>query len=186
MMLTIIGGKHKRRKLISPKSTLVRPTLALTREAVFNICQHQIQGARFLDLYAGSGAMGLEALSRGASHATFVEKAGSSLSAIKQNIALLKEEAHATLIAGDVLKAIPTLIRPFDLIYVDPPYGKGLGALTLDAIDRFPLLAEEGTLFIEDATLEEPPLKRLHLKNKRRFGRATLFEYVYRTHSGEL
>lgn len=182
-MLKIIGGKYKSRKLISPKSPLVRPTLALTRSAVFNICQQKIQGARFLDLYAGSGAMGLEALSRGASHATFIEKAGPSLSVIRQNIALLKEEAHTTVIGSDVIKALPTLKGSFDLIYIDPPYGKGLGAEALDAIDRYPLLAEEGILFIEEATVEELPLKRLFLKTKRRFGRATLFEYVYKIHS---
>lgn len=181
--MQIIGGKHKRRKLYAPKTTLVRPTSSQLRETVFNICQQQIEGARFLDLFAGSGAMGLEALSRGAEHATFVERGSPALAAIKRNIALLDEEAHSTVIAGDVLARIPFLEEAFDLIYVDPPYGIGLGAQVLAAIDAHSLLAEGGTVFIEDSTFEEPSLKNLALKQKRQVGRATLFEYVNRESS---
>lgn len=180
-MLQIIGGKHKKRKLIAPKSPLVRPTASQLRETVFNICQQQIEGARFLDLFAGSGAMGLEALSRGAAEATFVERGRLSLTAIKHNIQLLGEEEHTTVIPGDVFTVLPHLHGPFDLIYVDPPYGKGLGSQVLDAIDALPILAEGGIILIEDAALEEPSLTRLELKHKRQVGRATLFTYVNRT-----
>ncbi len=176
-MLQIIGGKHKRRKLNAPKTDLVRPTASRLREALFSICQHHIEGARFLDLFAGSGAIGLEALSRGASHATFVEQARPSLSTIKQNIELLGEKENTTLIAADVLAAIPKLKDRFDLIYVDPPYGKGLGAEVLSLLDKHPLLTDGGIIFIEDSALEEPPLTTLKLKQKRQVGRAQLFEY---------
>jgi len=183
-MLQIIGGKHKKRKLVAPKR--VRPTTSQLRETVFNICQQRIAGARFLDLFAGSGAMGLEALSRGAAHATFVERGHPSLASIEKNIATLGEEEHTTLVPGDVLAVLPLLQGPFDLIYVDPPYGKGLSGQILDAIDAHPVLAEDGVLFIEDASLEEPRLKNLELKQKRSVGRATLFEYGYRTDSRNL
>ncbi len=183
MTLYIVGGKHKRRKLMAPKSSLVRPTASQVREALFNICQNWIQGAHFLDLFAGSGAMGLEALSRGAAHATFVEKGRPALNAIKQNIATLNEEDHTTVLQGDVLTVLPFLKGPFELIFVDPPYGKNLGAAALDLIDSHRLLAEDGTLFIEDTSMEEPKLKTLELKQKRTFGRTTLFEYGYRTTS---
>lgn len=176
----IIGGKHKKRRLHAPKSASVRPTSSQLRETVFNICQQDIEDARFLDLFAGSGAMGLEALSRGAAHATFVELGRPSLAAIKRNIELLGEEEQATVILGDVNAQIPLLKGPFDLIYADPPYGKGLGAQVLHTIDKNLLLAENGTLFIEDSFLEEPPLENLILKQKRQIGRATLFEYVNR------
>ncbi|MCC5832395.1 MAG: 16S rRNA (guanine(966)-N(2))-methyltransferase RsmD [Chlamydiales bacterium] len=180
--MQIIGGKHKKRKLYAPKTTEVRPTSAQLRETVFNICQQQIEGARFLDLFAGSGAIGLEALSRGAAHTTFVERGRPALAAIKRNLSLLGEQERATLIAGDVLAQIPLLNGPFDLIYIDPPYGKGLGAKALEAIDAHKTLAEGGTVFIEDSSFEEPSLKRLVLKHKRQVGRATLFEYAFSLH----
>lgn len=176
-MLTIIGGKHKRRKLAAPKSQSVRPTASQLRETVFNICQHQIEGARFLDLFAGSGAMGLEALSRGAAHATFVDMGRPALQTLKQNIATLQEEAHTTVMAGDVLTLLPRLEGPFELIYVDPPYGKGLSAEVLKQLDTLDLLAEGGRLFFEDTPFEIPPLTHLTLKDERKVGRATLIEF---------
>lgn len=178
-MLQIVGGKYKRRKLLAPNTTLVRPTAGNLREALFNICQNEIEGALFLDLFAGSGAMGLEAISRGAKHATFVEQNSSALSAIKKNIETLGEGERATVIRGDVVAVIPRLQGPFDIIYVDPPYSKGLSAAVLTALDKYPLLAKEGRLFIEDDSLEEPPLDTLKLKDKRTVGRAILFEYGY-------
>ncbi len=176
-MLQIIGGKHKKRKLIAPKSTAVRPTASQLREALFNICQMSIEGACFLDLFAGSGAIGLEALSRGAKEVTFVEKGRPALEALKKNIAALKEEAHSTILAGDVL-TVP-LKGTFDIIYADPPYRKGLGAALLKRLDSLPILSKEGTLFIEDEQIEEFELQSLKLKRARAFGRATLFEYGY-------
>ena len=108
-MLQIIGGKHKKRKLVAPTSGLLRPTTSQLRESVFNICQHRIEGVRFLDLFAGSGAMGLEALSRGAAHATFVERGSFSLKSIKKNIITLGELKHTTVVPGDVLTVLPLL-----------------------------------------------------------------------------
>ncbi|MCH9626715.1 MAG: Ribosomal RNA small subunit methyltransferase D [Chlamydiales bacterium] len=174
-MLHIIGGKHKKRKLIVPKSTAVRPTASQLREALFNICQFSIEGACFLDLFAGSGAMGLEALSRGAREVTFVEKGRPALAALKKNIAALKEETHSTILVGDVL-TVP-LKGSFDIIYADPPYGRGLGAALLKRLDSLPILTKEGTLYIEDEEIEELELQNLELRRTRAFGRATLFEY---------
>lgn len=176
-MLIIIGGKHKKRKLISPKSSQVRPTASQLREALFNICQQEVEGSRFLDLFAGSGVIGLEALSRGARHATFVEKNRSSLSALKQNIALLKEEGHTTIIPGDVLKILPFLNEKFAIIYADPPYGIGLGEKVVQLLDTYPLLEKGGRLFIEDSTPIEWMPKNLKLEKARKFGRAMLFEF---------
>ena len=179
-MLQICGGKHKKRKLITPKSTHIRPTTSKLRETVFNICQHQIKGANFLDLFAGSGAIGLEALSRGATHTTFVEKNHLSIISIKRNIAFLGEKEHTTLIRGNVLTVLPLLQDSFDLIYADPPYAKGIGTQILAAIDCLLILKKSGLLFIEDTNFKEPPLKNLKLKQKRQVGLTTLFEYVIR------
>lgn len=176
----IISGKYKKRALVAPKSDLVRPTTSQLREAVFNICQLNIEGARFLDLFAGSGAMGLEALSRGAEHATFVESNRQALEAIKKNIQALGVEKQTTLISLDVFKALEKFAQReklFDVIYVDPPYGKGLSEPVLTFLDTHPLLNPDGSLFIEDADLKEPPLTHLRLHSERSIGRARLHEY---------
>ncbi|MBI3900752.1 MAG: 16S rRNA (guanine(966)-N(2))-methyltransferase RsmD, partial [Chlamydiia bacterium] len=158
-------------------STEVRPTTGQLREALFNICQLYVEGARFLDLFAGSGAMGLEALSRGAAHATFVDNHRPALQAIRHNIASLKVEKETTVLTIDVFKALKLLAEQeatFEIIYADPPYGKTLSAPVLEFIDKSSLLTQGGLLFIEDSSLNPPPLEHLHLKNERRAGRAIL------------
>ncbi len=125
MSLKILGGKFKSRTLISPKTDATRPTLAVRRQAVFNILQNEIEEADFLDLYAGSGSMGLEALSRGAKTATFIETDRKAISCIKENMKLLEVESVCTLISYDVILALKKWIKSgvsFDIIYADPPY----------------------------------------------------------------
>jgi 16S rRNA (guanine(966)-N(2))-methyltransferase RsmD len=122
MTLRIFGGQFKGRVLKSPKSETTRPTQGIVREAVFNICQELTQGARFLDLFAGSGAMGLEALSRGASHATFVERDKHSVSCLKENLTLLNLTDRAQVFPIDAHAALNKITQSFDIIYIDPPY----------------------------------------------------------------
>lgn len=182
-MMHIIAGKFKKRALIAPKTDKVRPTTSQLRETVFNICQLTIEGARFLDLFAGSGAMGLEALSRGCVHATFVEKSPIALAAIKKNIANLQVSADTLVYGEAVLKALAHFYKQekmFEIIYADPPYGEGLSVPVLEYLDTHPLLTPEGTLFIEDARFEQPPLHHLQLIREREVGRAHLYEYQYR------
>lgn len=179
-MLYIIGGKYKKRSLVAPKSDIVRPTTSQVREAVFNICQLSIEGARFLDLFAGSGAMGLEALSRGAVHATFVEQNRVALAAIKQNIQILHVEEQTSVLKQDVFIALQNLAdqeKTYDVIYVDPPYGKGLSGPVLTFLDTHPLLTPGSSLFIEDADLKLPYLTHLTLHSERSVGRAHLYEF---------
>jgi 16S rRNA (guanine966-N2)-methyltransferase len=179
----IIGGKYKRSPLVVPKGDQVRPTTGQLRETVFNICQGTIQGASFLDLFAGSGAMGLEALSRGAAHATFVENRRTAIQAILHNISHLQVKDQTTLLRLDVLKGLPLLTKQgkkFDLIYSDPPYGALLSTPVLTYIDTHGLLTPGGSLLIEDTHLQPPPLQHLTLISQRAVGHATLF--VYTTH----
>lgn len=178
-MLQIIGGKHKKRKLKSPQSDRVRPTAGRLREALFNICQNSIEGSCVLDLFAGSGAIGLEALSRGAAHATFVEKSRLSLRIIYQNISALGEENASTVLAGDVFTHVPALKETYDMIFADPPYGEQLGKRLLDLLDaHFFLLKKNGTLFIEERELPEVSLKNLKIKQTRTFGHTRLYSYM--------
>ncbi len=186
-MINIIAGTFKGRKIQTPKGDKTRPTSGILRKAVFDICRREVDGAYFLDLFAGSGAMGLEAISRGATHATFVEKDLNAIRSIKENISSLQIETQTTVLMKDVplsLKGLAAQGKQFNIIYIDPPYdiaGRILpGIVTF--IDENNLLAKEGTLFIEEASpsaFEENPfnLKNLTLKNTRRFSHSLLHQY---------
>ncbi|AIK96957.1 16S rRNA (guanine(966)-N(2))-methyltransferase RsmD [Candidatus Odyssella acanthamoebae] len=127
--MRIIGGKNRGRKLTLPDEAYTRPTTDRIREAVFNILTHhpevKLQGSQVLDGFAGSGAMGLEALSRGAIHVTFVEQQVGVAKILQKNIEVLADKSQIELIRGDLMK-IKRASQPMDLIFLDPPYGKGL------------------------------------------------------------
>ncbi|MCP5469637.1 MAG: 16S rRNA (guanine(966)-N(2))-methyltransferase RsmD [Chlamydiales bacterium] len=179
-MLYIIAGKYKKRKLMTPKGGTTRPSLGKMRETLFNICQNEIEGASFLDLFAGAGAIGLEALSRGAHSLTLVEKDRNAQHCIEKNIEALGVHAH--LIKGDVFKALEHL-PPFDIIYADPPYGKGFSARVATLVEQYQLLKEGGSLFLEDSTKELPELKQLQKKSSRKTGRSYLHHLVAMAYS---
>lgn len=185
MTLRLLGGKWKGRILKSPQGLNTRPTTGILRGAVFNICQHQIMGARFLDLFAGSGAMGLEALSRGAESAVFVEQDSRAIRSIRENIKLLQAEDGSEVLPMDIFLAINKLAksqRLFDIIYVDPPYAKApvVAARVLSEIEKLSLLAPHGFLFIEGST-QGPKLvlesTTLSNPKTRRFGIAQLHQF---------
>ncbi len=190
----IIAGTFRHRSLHTPKGETTRPTASQTREAVFNICQTYIENAYFLDLYAGSGAMGLEALSRGAAHATFIDNHKDAYRCLQSNIENLDIAHQTTLYFGDVLQMLKRLTKEsqrYDIIYADPPYEQketpsdlAFGKKTLHFLDEFPLLADQGVLFIEDspfAELEKESLQHLSLKKERRFGKSALYQFIYKT-----
>ena len=190
--MLIISGKFKGQRLSSPKGLETRPTSSRLRETIFNILQHQIEGADFLDLFAGSGAIGLEALSRGANSATFVDSSRQSIKSIEDNILKLNVKNDTHIYKEDVIRALERMIRmqkKYDLIYVDPPYEKTvvhedhqilLSALILQIIDEGDLLAKGGTLFIEEG--KEIPQKdnnyqHLQFKRVKKTGRSLLHEF---------
>lgn len=183
MTLRLIAGTFKGRLIKAPTTSSTRPTQSMLREAVFNICQMEIQGARFLDLFAGSGAMGLEALSRGASHATFVENHPAALRCIRTNIDTLQVGAQASLLPLSAAKALTVLTQKqarFDLVYVDPPYDKAF-----DLTSLLPLLAPDALLFLEERhdpkqAHSHPVISHLPLINTRRFGTALLSTFQYK------
>jgi len=138
--MRIVGGTHKGRGLAAPQSDRVRPTSDRTRESLFNILAHgrfgdfDLEGTRVLDLFAGTGALGIEALSRGAGFALFVDDHADSRGLIRENVERLGLTGHSKLYKRDATKLGP---RPgsvgpqFSLLFADPPYGKGLGELAL-------------------------------------------------------
>ncbi len=192
MSLKIIGGKFRNRALKTPKGEQTRPTLAVMRKAVFDILQSQIDDADFLDLYAGSGAMGLEALSRGAHHATFVEANRHAFRCIEENTRLLEVQGQCTLYSYDVLLALKKMAkegRRFDIVYVDPPYQPAAKLQLLQQIllffDTHPLLNAGGKLFLEEAVpptldIEALPLSELAHVDTRTFSRSTLHQFQKR------
>jgi len=187
MSLRIIGGSFRNRPLKAPKGQGTRPTLAIMRKAVFDILQTQVEGSHFLDLFAGTGAMSFEALSRGAEHATFIERDRQALHCIQENMRTLKVEAKCTLLGYDVFSALKKLAkdkRHFDIVYVDPPYA-GASELLKDLLlffDRHDLLNKGSVLFIEEAVppvlkSEDLSLIRLRYIDSRSFSRSTLHQF---------
>jgi 16S rRNA (guanine966-N2)-methyltransferase len=181
MSLRIIGGQFKGRILKTPKGPTTRPTQGMLRESVFNICQNEIQGAHFLDLFAGSGAMGLEALSRGACHATLVESDRKALSSIRENIAILQVASQTTLLACDAKQAVKRLAGSFDIMYIDPPYQTPAAPFVEELVARG-LVTDGAILFIEERSHPNPSPPRfsfLSLVDSRRFGEALLHQYRF-------
>lgn len=191
--MRIIAGLLKNRALISPKGMETRPTSSKLRESLFNIAQTYIEDALFLDLFAGSGAMGLEALSRGAAKAVFVDSSRTSAKAIRDNLQTFDMEGRGEVICLDVFEGIKRLEQTsirFDIIYADPPYdttthfhGEQMtySERVLHALDGSPLLKERGMLFLEDvahAQSEKVVLKTLRFLSSRKMGRATLQQFT--------
>lgn len=159
--MRIIGGAHRGRRLVAPEGLATRPTAERLRQALFDMLLHapwagreRVQGARVLDAFAGSGALGLEALSRGASAASFLESDRAALAGIRANVAACREQARARVIVGDAL-APPRAAEPCGLVFLDPPYGKGLLAPALSALARAGWFAP-GAILLAETSAEAP------------------------------
>lgn len=178
--MRITGGIFRSRTLAAPRGHATRPSSDRVREALFSMltAAGAFDGAppRVLDLYAGSGALGLEALSRGARAVTLVECARPAIAAIRQNIASLEVGDAVSVVAARVERALPTIVGPFEVVLVDPPYAelnhRGFAAV-LEGAAR--LLAPEGLLVLEHASSDEPALPEgLALDRRRRYGDTAL------------
>jgi len=171
----ILSGIYKNRQLKTPKGDRTRPTSSKVRGSVFDILQGEVEGARFLDLFAGSGSMGIEALSRGAKDAVFVENDRSAANCIRENLSALGIEAKLLQLDAQLaVKKLQKLGEVFDLIYVDPPYALDVHPL-LEKLP--PLLAEDGLLFLEQGKRTEISADHWELIDQRHFGDTTLFSY---------
>lgn len=155
--MRIIAGTHKGRTLKTPTWDGVRPTSDRLRETLFNILAPRLPGARVLDLYAGTGAVALEALSRGAAHAVCVESNRRAQALIEENRARLGEEARCMIVGDGAERALRAPIPggPFDIVFLDPPYdAAGLDKVTTAALTQ---RAESGVVVLEHAARREPP-----------------------------
>ena len=180
--MRIVGGSHRGRRLLAPPGELVRPTSDRAREALFNILSHgnfAAGGSPFaerpvLDAFAGTGAFGLEALSRGASEAAFIEIERDALLALRRNVAALGEAERAHIVAGDATRP-PRARLVCALAFLDPPYRSGLAAPSLVALAAAGWLLPDALVVIEVAAREELPLPPgFSLIDERVYGAARL------------
>jgi len=188
--MRIFAGLYKNRSLKAPKGASTRPTTGIVRQAVFNIIQNHVEGIAFLDLFSGSGAMGLEALSRGAKYSVLVEKDRTAVKCINENVEHLGVTGKVKIVNLDVIRALinfGTSKAQFDCIYADPPYmqeseEEGLvSEHVVSLIGENSLLKKGGILFVEEdraAKLDEKSFKGLELIEKRNFGKS--FLYIFR------
>lgn len=154
--MRIIGGTFKGKKLISPANNHIRPTTDRMRESLFNMLEHGsgpgILSSKILDIFAGSGALGIESLSRGAAHITFVDNDLSSCQLIKQNLALIGNPENSSMVHMDALKFNKGV---FDIIFIDPPYHKGLIAPLLESIYDNKMMTKNAIVVVEYASGEK-------------------------------
>lgn len=158
--MRVISGSARGLKLKAPEGMNTRPTLDRIKESLFNIIAADMYDCRFLDLFSGSGAMGIECLSRGGQNAVFVDNNKESIDVIKQNINGAKVSDRAEVMSCDVTSAISKLAqrgKTFDVIFMDPPYDKGLVELSLQAIVKNNILSKDGYIIAEQSTEEEIP-----------------------------
>jgi len=169
----IIAGEWRGRRIEAPKGEATRPTADRTRETLFNMLTSRLgsfEGLRAADLFAGSGALGLEALSRGAAHCLFVEQDRAALSAIRANIRALDAGARASVEAGSVM-GLRAAREPLDLVLADPPYGTGAGSVALDRMLRLGWIGEATWIALETGKAEEVAVKGLEVETERRIGK---------------
>lgn len=174
--MRIVGGTFRGRPLATPRSEAIRPTGDRTREAVFNVIAHnwpeRLEGARVLDLFSGTGALGLEALSRGAAHCLFIEESAEGRGLIRTNVEAFGLQGRAKIFRRDATRLGDVgTIAPFDLVFADPPYGKGLAERALESALAGGWLKPGALAVVEEAaaTPFQPP-QGLSLLERRDWG----------------
>lgn len=174
--MRIIAGEWRGRKLVAPKGESTRPTADRTRETLFSMLASRLgsfEGLSVLDLFAGSGALGLEALSRGAAQCHFVEQDKPALDAIRANIATLGARERTSVTGGSVMSLGPAR-QQYDLILADPPYGTGAGEVALDRLLRLGWIGPASWIALESSAREDVEIKGLEVQSTRKVGKAQL------------
>ena len=179
--MRVIAGKAKGRRLKSVPGKGTRPITDRAKSALFSIIGNDVIDSRFLDLFAGTGQVGIEALSRGAEKATLVELAGAALRTIRENLAHTRLDAEAQVVRADVFDFLAREAAPFDYIYIAPPQYRGLWARTLQMLDaKTEWLSEDGWAIaqIHPREYDELLLEHLALFDQRKYGGVMLCFYA--------
>lgn len=174
--MRIISGTWRSRPLVVPKGDTTRPTADRTRETLFSMLASRLgsfEELAVLDLFAGSGALGLEALSRGAATCTFVEHDAAALKALEGNIAKLGAKTLSDVRRSSVL-TLGSAIKPFDVILMDPPYASGAGSVALDKLGRLGWFAPSAWIGIETSNKEDIDVKGFTIDTVRNVGKARI------------
>ncbi|GMR04130.1 MAG: 16S rRNA (guanine(966)-N(2))-methyltransferase RsmD [Thermodesulfobacteriota bacterium] len=181
--MRVVGGELRGRRLARFRGTSIRPTSDRVREAVFNVIAARVSPCGLkgvLDLFAGTGAMGIEALSRGVESAVFVDKSAGAVSVIRRNLEAFGVAARARVIKAEVKDAVRSLAKVsarFDLIFIDPPYKSSLTEQTLDEIEKAGLLRPGGLIVAEVSKRAplEPVERGFRLLDERRYGETLIY-----------
>jgi 16S rRNA (guanine966-N2)-methyltransferase len=184
--MRIISGKCKGHRLSPPKGRETRPTQDQVREAIFNILAPEGPFLKVADLFAGSGALGLEALSRWGGMALFVDASRSAVECLRRNIGLLKMEERSQVIQRDLSRGSKFLTKVgglFDLIFMDPPYGQGWSNLIIPSLLSLPILDEKGILVLEHDLTEPVPnqVGGWSIEDQRRYGKTGVSFFKYKS-----
>ena len=177
--MRVIAGQAKGHNLKTPQGLATRPTADKVKGSLFSMLTGAVYGAKVLDLFSGSGGLGIEALSRGADSCVFLDKSPDALGCIKANLEHTKLIERATVLKTDSIRYLETCRETFDLIFIDPPYHMGLAEQALKIIDERNLLNENGIVSVERDETEPELCDFLHLnciKNKK-YGRISLKIY---------
>ena len=149
--MRVITGSARGRRLGELKGMETRPTTDKVKESIFNCIQFDVENARVLDLFAGTGQLGIEALSRGAKSALFIDKRADAVKLVRENLALCCLEENAQVICGDSVASLGAQRQKFDIIFLDPPYGSGLLEQAMEKIASFDILSPHGIMVAESA-----------------------------------
>ncbi len=174
--MRIVGGKYRGRKLVEFDADNIRPTSDMARESLFNVIGPKVYGCRFLDAFCGTGAVGLEAISRGADHVAFNDRAYSSRKILKENIELLNLPRCYEITDFDGVDCFRLVVNPFDIIYIDPPYKSDLGERAIN--QAYKALKDDGWVILEDEKPFDKQAEGLKVIKEKKYGRVylTFFE----------
>lgn len=155
--MRVITGTARGRRLKELEGMETRPTTDRVKEGIFNIIQFELEGRNVLDLFAGTGQLGIEALSRGAAHAVFVEQRRDAVTLIRDNLKVTQLSDNAHVVSGEAMGYLAAAREKFDIIFVDPPYAANLWESTLESISRFDILNNHGIIICESPLHQELP-----------------------------
>jgi 16S rRNA (guanine966-N2)-methyltransferase len=181
--MRIISGEHKGKRLVAGKKSKLRPTSDRVKESIFNVLREEVVGKRILDLFAGAGSLGIEALSRGAESVTFVDASFLSINVLKKNLKNLDLEDKSIVLRLDGLRALRKLEVSFHMIFADPPYLKGFAQKIIDSVAQSEVLEENGILILEHHKKEsfDSPQDKLFILKQKRFGDTVISFFLKRS-----
>jgi 16S rRNA (guanine966-N2)-methyltransferase len=177
--MRVITGDYKGRKLETPVGNDIRPTTDKVKESIFNILMNDIYGKVFCDLFSGTGGLGIEALSRGASRCYFCDSSRDSINLTRQNVKKCGAEERSVIIPADYRRALSRINDKIDVFILDPPYRAGLYENCLQQIDILDLLTKEGIIIAEHGSADEMPLRvgGLVKTREKRYGKTKISIY---------